>query len=128
MATGSSAGVVNIYGRDQFQAGAALSSKAGLLRPLAPTPLREIMNLTTTVDTLAFSPDSQMLAMASRMKKDAMRLVHLPSCTVFSNWPTGRSPLHYVHSLAFSPNGGFLAVGNARGRVLLYRLHHYKDV
>ena len=128
LATGSSAGVVNIYGRDQFQTGAALSSKAGLLRPLAPTPLREIMNLTTTVDTLAFSPDSQMLAMASRMKKDAMRLVHLPSCTVFSNWPTGRSPLHYVHSLAFSPNGGFLAVGNARGRVLLYRLHHYKDV
>ncbi len=68
------------------------------------------------------------MAMASRMKKDAMRLVHLPSATVFSNWPTQRSPLHYVHSLAFSPHSGFLAVGNARGKVLLYRLHAFSEV
>ena len=32
----------------------------------------------------------QVLAVASRMKKDAMRLVHMPSLTVFSNWPTSR--------------------------------------
>ena len=68
---------------------------------------------------------AQMLAMASRMKKDALRLVHLPSGTVFQNWPTSRSPLGYVHSVAFSPGGGYLAVGNAKGRALLYRLHHY---
>jgi U3 small nucleolar RNA-associated protein 18 len=106
------------------------------------------MNLTTAVDTLVFSQDSQLLAMSSRMKKDAMRLVHLPSCSVFSNWPTSRceqqrplmhasakplwstrrSPLHYVHSLGFSPNTGFLVIGNARGRALLYRLHHFEQV
>lgn len=68
-----------------------------------------------------------MLAVASRMKRDALRLVHLPSLTVFSNWPTGRSPLHYVHSLDFSPHCGLLAVGNAKGRALLYRLHHYQQ-
>jgi len=45
--------------------------------------------------------------------------------TIFSNWPTSKSPLHYVHSTAYSPNSGYLAIGNARGRVLLYRLHHY---
>ena len=66
-------------------------------------------------------------ALASRMKKDSMRLLHVPSMTVFSNWPTGRSPLHFVHCLDFSPSGGFLAIGNARGKVLLYRLHHYVD-
>jgi U3 small nucleolar RNA-associated protein 18 len=38
--------------------------------------------------------------MASRMKKDALKLVHVPTFTVFSNWPTS---LHYVHSLTFSP-------------------------
>ena len=70
-------------------------------------------------------PVAQMLAMASRMKKDALRLVHLPSGSVFQNWPTSRSPLGYVHSVAFSPGGGYLAVGNAKGRALLYRLHHY---
>lgn len=68
-----------------------------------------------------------MLAFASRMKRDALRLAHLPSLTVFSNWPTGRSPLHYVHSLDFSPRCGLLAIGNAKGRALLYRLHHYQQ-
>lgn len=92
---------------------------------VAARPLKTFMNLTTTIDSLAFNTDSQILAMASRMKRDSLRLVHLPTCTVFSNWPTSRSPLHYVHSLAFSPGGGYLAIGNAKGRVLLYRLHHY---
>lgn len=66
-----------------------------------------------------------MLAMASRLARDALRLGHVPSRTVFENWPTANSPLGFVHSLAFSPSGGLLAVGNARGRALLYRLHHY---
>jgi U3 small nucleolar RNA-associated protein 18 len=83
------------------------------------------MHLTTSIDSLAFGADCQLMVMASRMKRDALRLVHLPSLTVFSNWPTSRSPLHYVHSVALSPAGGYLAVGNAKGRVLLYRLHHY---
>jgi U3 small nucleolar RNA-associated protein 18 len=68
-----------------------------------------------------------MLMMASRMKKNALRVVHLPSATVFSNWPPATAPLHYVHCGAFSPGGGYLAVGNAKGRVLLYRLHHYSS-
>ena len=66
-----------------------------------------------------------MLMMASRLKKDALRVVHLPSGTVFSNFPPRGAPLHYVHCAAFSPGGGYLAAGNARGRVLLWRLHHY---
>jgi U3 small nucleolar RNA-associated protein 18 len=70
----------------------------------------------------------QILLMASRMKKDALRLVHLPSATVFANWPTAATPLHYVHSAGFSPHSGFLAVGNAKGRALLYRLHHYPSI
>ena len=88
-------------------------------------PLKAFMNLTTQVDTLAFSADGDILACASRMKKDALRLVHVPTRTVFANWPTARSPLQFVHCAAFSPGGAYLAVGNARGRALLYRLHHY---
>jgi U3 small nucleolar RNA-associated protein 18 len=63
--------------------------------------------------------------MASKMKKDALRLVHTASLTTFSNWPTSRSPLGHVHSMAFSPHAGFFAVGNDKGKVLLYRMHHY---
>ena len=125
-ATGSSSGVVNVYDRQKnplLEKGVSVPMAA---RPA--TPLHSFMNLTTTVDSLAFSPDTQLLAMGSRMKRDSLRLVHVPSFTVFQNWPTSRTPLGYVHSLCFSPKGGFLAAGNAKGKVLLYRLHHYSEV
>jgi len=32
-----------------------------------------VLNLTTTIDSLAFNHDGQMLVMASRMKRDALR-------------------------------------------------------
>ena len=47
--------------------------------------------------------------------------VHLPSLTVFSNWPTSRTPLRYVHTFDFSPNSGYLSIGNDRGKALLFR-------
>ncbi|CAK0782784.1 hypothetical protein CVIRNUC_005979 [Coccomyxa viridis] len=121
-ATGSKSGVVNLYKYPHRDQGLHVGSSGPLL-PTASSPAKTLMNLTTSVDTLAFSPDTQILAMASRMTKDALRLVHLPSYTVFSNWPTSRTPLGYVHSLAFSPGGGYLAIGTARGTALLYRLH-----
>ncbi|MCO5594176.1 hypothetical protein L7F22_048200 [Adiantum nelumboides] len=112
-ATGSNSGVVNLYNRQSFTNGKL-------------APVKSFMNLVTSVDTLKFNADSQILAMTSKMKKNAVKLVHLPSNTVFSNWPTMKTPLHYVQSLDFSPGGGYLAVGNAAGKVLLYRLQHYE--
>lgn len=124
-ACGSKSGVVNVYQRPaQWQA----EARAGSGGPLAAhmlTPQRSLPHLTTSVDSLAFNHDGQILAMASRLKRDSLRLVHLPTLTAFANFPTSRSPLHYVHSLAFSPSGAYLAVGNAKGRVLLYHMHHY---
>lgn len=76
-------------------------------------------------DVLQFNHDSQILAMASSRKKDALKVVHVPTMSVFQNWPSDRTPLHYISSLDFSPNSGYLAIGNARGKVLLYRLNHY---
>jgi U3 small nucleolar RNA-associated protein 18 len=141
LATGDTMGVVNIYSRPAgllapltppAQGGDSSDAAAGSglfgAAPATPAPLRSLMNLTTSVDSLAFSHDSQLLLMGSRLKREALRLVHLPSASVFANWPTTRSPLQYVHCAAFSPHSGFLGVGNAKGRVLLYRLHHYPSV
>ena len=47
--------------------------------------------------------------------------LHLPSLTVFSNWPTSRTPLRYVNTFDFSPNSGYLSIGNDKGKALLYR-------
>ena len=118
VASGADSGCVNVYGR----------GGPGLPLPPSPKPSRAFLNLVTGIDTAAFSPDGQMLAFASRFAKDALRVAHAGALTVFPNWPTGRSPLHYVHSVAFSPGGGLLAVGNARGQALLYRLKAYDRV
>jgi U3 small nucleolar RNA-associated protein 18 len=129
LATGDSMGVVNLYSRP-----AGLLAPLGAVglgsgvQPATPSPLKTMMNLTTAVDSLSFSHDSQVLLMGSRLKRESLRLVHMPSLSVFANWPTTKSPLHYVHCAAFSPHSGFLGIGNAKGRVLLYRVHHYPSV
>ncbi|RQM13537.1 hypothetical protein DD237_006569 [Peronospora effusa] len=112
-AAGSKSGVVNIYDN------AGLTAK--------PKPRKALMNLTTQVDHLMFNANAEILAMASTDTKNSLKLVHMPSLTVFANWPTAHTPLHYVTAMDFSPNSGYFAVGNARGRVLLYRLTHYKS-
>ncbi|KAF5744128.1 U3 small nucleolar RNA-associated protein 18 [Tripterygium wilfordii] len=109
---GSDSGIVNIYNREEFLGGKR-------------KPIKTIENLTTKVDFLRFNNDAQILAMCSNMKKNSMKLIHIPSCTVFSNWPGPNRLLHYPRCLDFSPGGGFMAVGNAAGKVLLYKLHHY---
>ncbi|EGV64531.1 U3 snoRNP protein [Yamadazyma tenuis] len=110
LAIGSNTGVVNLYDR--------LSS--------TPTiPFKAVENLVTTISSLQFNSDGQLLVIASRAKRDALRVVHLPSASVYSNWPTSGTPLGKVTSVTFSPNSQMLAVGNEAGKVTLWRLNHY---
>lgn len=128
VAIGSSSGVVNVYDRRAWSE-AAPDSNSGI--PKTPKPLRALQNLTTPTSHLTFSPDGQILAMASRWKNNAMRLVHLPSATVFKNWPTEKTPLGRITSVAWGrPNeeeereGSFalLAVGSEAGHVKLWEV------
>jgi U3 small nucleolar RNA-associated protein 18 len=120
LASGSKSGIVNIYNDITRNMPTQVSIGAETLQPV-----KTLTHLTTVVDSMSFSSDGQILVMASRMKRDALRLIHVPTMTAFSNWPTSKSPIHYVHSVAFSPSTGYVAIGNARGRVIMYRLHHY---
>ncbi|RWW30656.1 hypothetical protein GW17_00004764 [Ensete ventricosum] len=113
-AAGSSSGIVNVYKREEFLGGKR-------------KPLKTIENLTTMVDHIKFNPDAQILAISSRMKKNGLKLVHIPSFNVFSNYPPPRFSVQYPRCLDFSPGGGFMTVGNAGGKVLLYKLHHYRN-
>lgn len=96
-------------------------------RDPAPAPTKALMGLTTRVDVTRFSPDGSLLTTGSFMEKDALKVVHCPSFTTFSNWPTERTPLGYVQCAAFSPHGGHMALGNDKGKALLYRLPHYSQ-
>ncbi|XWS73563.1 hypothetical protein CRYUN_Cryun02cG0139900 [Craigia yunnanensis] len=111
-AAGSDSGMVNIYNRDELFGGKR-------------KPIRTIENLTTKVDFMKFNSDAKILAICSTMKKNSLKLIHVPSFTVYANWPPLNKNLHYPRCLDFSPGGGFMAVGNAAGKVLLYKLHHY---
>lgn len=111
-AAGSDSGIVNVYNREEFLGGKR-------------KPIKTIENLTTKVDFMKFNNDAQILAICSTMKKNSLKLIHVPSYNVFSNWPPPNKNLQYPRCLDFSPGGGFMAVGNAAGKVLLYKLHHY---
>ncbi|KJE95480.1 WD-repeat protein 50, variant [Capsaspora owczarzaki ATCC 30864] len=113
IACGSDTGIINVYDTT-----VALASEN-------PKPLRTIDNLTTSISGLVFNHDAQLLAAWSAEKKNAMRLIHFPSATTFANWPSEKAPLSYVHSVAFSPHSAYFAVGNDKGKVVLYRLKHY---
>ncbi|XP_072530820.1 U3 small nucleolar RNA-associated protein 18 homolog [Salminus brasiliensis] len=116
VACGSQSGVVNVY-----------SQKTCLQDP-APKPLKAVMNLLTAATSLRFNPNSEILAIASRAEDEANRLVHIPSFTVFSNFPIFRKKTIYrSHCLDFSPNSGFYSVANNKGHAVLFRLLHYKD-
>merc|ERR1711937_699059 len=117
-------GVVNLYSEHQSQQQSRSSFLSG---SRAKTPLKSIMNLPTSADMVRFNSDGQILAMSSQREKHGVKLLHVPSRTVFSNWPTQQTPLGYVWSMGFSPGSKFLAIGNDKGKCLLYKLKHYHD-
>lgn len=113
VSTASSSGIVNIYSYEK-------STNA-----LSKEPIKEVLNLTTSVDTLAFNAQSEILLTASKWKKNAVRLLHMPSLTVYQNWPNFKTQLKFVTSAAFSDNGKYLAIGNDAGSTYLYNFKHY---
>lgn len=118
VAVGSSSGIVNIYDRRAWINNSTTKpdgddSNAGV--PPTPSPIRVLDQLTTPISHLHFSPDGQLLAMASRWKKDALRLVHLPSCTVYRNWPTSGTPLGRITAVAFGDAATLAAEKDGKG-------------
>ncbi|XP_063817325.1 U3 small nucleolar RNA-associated protein 18 homolog [Pseudophryne corroboree] len=114
---GSNSGVVNIYGFDDC------------LQHTKPKPVKSVMNLVTTVSSQVFNSHTEILAIASHTTDEAVKLVHIPSFTVFSNFPiqSKRKRIHLPRAMDFSPHSGFFSIANNKGEALLYRLKHYSD-
>jgi len=118
-AIGSKTGIVNIYGPEAATIPPISAGRRSL------KPLKTITNLTTSITSVRIDNTSQMMAIASGAKKDQLRLVHLPTLTTFANWPTSGTPLGSVTSVDFSAGSEFVAIGNTRGRAILYYLRHF---
>ncbi|CAL1546482.1 unnamed protein product [Lymnaea stagnalis] len=111
---GSASGIVSVYDRE-----AAMASRH-------PKPLKLIKNLTTKCSGALFNAQSEILALRSKDVEKGIRLVHFPSMTVLPNFPEQHDhDMKNLLSMDFSPSSGYLALGNNKGRCLLYRLQHY---
>jgi WD40 repeat protein len=121
VAIGSNSGITNIYDRSELL---TMDSEKKIIIKETPSPTRVFEQLITPVTVLTFSPDGQLFAFGSREKKDALRLVHLPSCTVYRNWPTAQTPLGRITSVAFGRGSDLLAVGNDTGKIKLWEIRN----
>ena len=129
VALGLQSGIVTLYDRSSWTSDSSASNltpsndtgnDGSICVPAHPSPQKTFEHLTTPTSHLLFAEDGQMLVMASRWKKDALRLVHLPSCTVYSRWPASGTPLGRISAVALSKDGGKLVVGNEGGRVRMW--------
>lgn len=113
--SGDQSGLLNIYKYEDI-----LSSQN-------PKPLKSFANLTNPITCLKFNHTSEILAGSSSYADNAIRLAHFPSCTVFSNFPQPNGLYHRINEVDISPNSGYIAMANNRGKAFLYRLNHYAD-
>lgn len=115
LATGSNEGVVNIYNYNE------------VFDTKTPKPRKIIYNLTTSITATKFNHSSELLAISSQLVAGAFKLVHFPSATVFSNFPGQQANIGHVTTFDFSPNSGFMVLGNRNKTAPLYRLKNYKS-
>ncbi|CAB3369412.1 Hypothetical predicted protein [Cloeon dipterum] len=120
LALGSSSGIVNVYSQSSFM-------PTGEEISMYPQPLKAITNLTTEASCVQFNSSAQILAIASKMKDSSIKLVHLPTLTVFKNFPIVNMALGRVGSINFSPNSGYIAIGTNIGTAKLIRLNHFSN-
>lgn len=114
---GSAEGVVNIY------------NTKDLTTNSSPKPIKTVLNLRTAITGVKFNNTSEILAMHSADVDNAVRLVHLPSATVFKNFPgvNNSAEVGKPTKLAFSPGSGYLAIASNKHSVALYRIKHFNN-
>ena len=99
-------GTVNIFDLENFE-----------------KPVKTVMNLTTSITDLKFSPSSHSLTYCSKWKKNAVRMVHIPSYTAFQNFPgCAIGILKFPMCLDYNQSGEFLAMGTDEGKAHLWHL------
>lgn len=114
LAVGSNLGVLNIYQTS------AINSSRDIVEPI-----RSLMNLTTRVGFVEFHPAGELLLYGSPSKDGAVRLVHLGTMRVYSNWPKETSPVGKAVCATCSPNGKAFTIGNGKGAILRYEILQY---
>lgn len=109
---GSSSGLINIYDGSCQLADGNLS------------PLKTLKNLRAPVTLQRFNKTDEIALFASELVAGQTKLYHADSHSIFKNFP-GERKIDAVRMADFSPNSGFLGIGNTS--VKLFKLNHYKS-
>ena len=92
-----SAGICSLYATPTQLNTEATSESYRLIHPV-----KVFKNLVTGVNAIDINNDNSMMVYASVDKPDQIRAVHIPSLTVFSNWPAYQEHVGNVQSLSIS--------------------------
>ena len=65
-------------------------------------PLKCFKNLVTEIGSISINNDNTLLVYASEDKKDQVRVIHLPSLSVYSNWPAVNEQLGFIRDVSIS--------------------------
>uniref|UniRef100_A0A7S3FW26 Uncharacterized protein n=1 Tax=Strombidium rassoulzadegani TaxID=1082188 RepID=A0A7S3FW26_9SPIT len=124
LATGSKMGTVNVY---RLNGGLTEQGHTKNMLTEGQKPEKTLMNLTTSITDLRFNPTSQLLVFCSKWKKNALRMVHIPSYATYQNFPGAATGiLKYPLNLDFNQvTGEYLAMGNDEGKVHLWHLPYF---
>jgi len=84
------------------------------------------LNLTTAITDLEFNHTGELLAFSSKWQKNALKIAHIPSYTVYQNFP-GVAPgvLKYAVVGGFSRRSQYYAMGNDEGKCHMFELGHF---
>lgn len=113
--TGDQSGLVNCYKYED------------VMTNQNPKPIKNFTNLKTPINSIKFNNSSELAIISSSHADNCVKLVHFPSCTIFSNFPVSFSNLRRVNAVDISPNSGYIALANNLGYAYLYRLNHFPD-
>ncbi|KAL8612446.1 hypothetical protein ACOMHN_058574 [Nucella lapillus] len=105
-----------------------LAEALDLASNLTEKALALASNLTEKALVLASDLTEKTVSLASNLTEKAVSLVHLPSFTVFSNFPELMdTKIRIPWTRDLSPNEGLFTMGNHKGHALLYRVKHYSS-
>lgn len=113
LTTGDQSGLINVYKYDS------------IWQTENPKPLRSVQNIKTSIECLKFNHTSELLGVSSGFANNAVRMIHFPTISVFSNFPIPHTEYKRITELDISPNSGYMAMANHLGSAFLFRLNHF---
>ncbi|KNH06523.1 hypothetical protein XU18_2481 [Perkinsela sp. CCAP 1560/4] len=119
-AAGSDVGVVNVYDAHQMR-GSAVAPGESLAE--ARKPKHTILNLRTSITTIACSPDQRRIIYASDEQQNSVRMFDMTSQQTYKNFPgTIAKSIGRTLSAQFSPDGKLASLGSSHGKIYAYQL------